>query len=735
MLDQDGQRNLLLAIVLSVAVLLAWQLFYAGPHLKEEQERRQRSAQEQVHSKAQGGPQKEVPGTAPTSGLAAPSGAASAAPVLSREDAIRESARLDIDTPSLRGSIALKGGRIDDLVLAKYRETVDPGSPNVVLLSPSGAPNPYYAEYGWVAAAGALPLPDRDSVWKAEGAGPLTPEAPVTLVWDNGQGLVFRRRIAVDDNYVFTVTDAVENKSNREITLSPFALISRHGMPKVQGYYILHEGLIGVLGDAGLKEISYADALKEGGAKTFKETAGWVGITDKYWATAIVPDQKAPYAAGLSGTKRDGRDYFQADLLLNPMTIAPGAVGSVTSNLFAGAKQMSLIEAYASKLGAKQFDLLIDWGWFWFITKPMFRLLHWLSLLLGNYGLAVLATTVMVKALFFPLANKSYESMAKMKKLQPEMERIRERFKEDRVKQQQELMALYKNQKINPVSGCLPTVVQIPVFFALYKVLFITIDMRHAPFFGWIRDLSAPDPTSVFNLFGLLPFHPPTYLMVGAWPLIMGCTMFMQMQLNPQQPDPVQQKIFSWMPVIFTFMLASFPSGLVIYWAWNNVFSLLQQYAIMRRNNAEVHLWKNLGVDKWEARLKWLKATDFGAWKQQITASAQALPQALGKMLSRQSDAKPSTAKPSTAKAPTAKAPTAKAPTAKAPTDGGGDPPMARDEALRTLGLRPAASEEEIDAALDRELRRRHKGMNGSDQARRAKLDAARATLRGKEAP
>jgi YidC/Oxa1 family membrane protein insertase len=707
--DQDGQRNLLLAIVLSVAVLLAWQVFYAGPRLKEDQERRQRALQEQSHAKGEG-TRTEVPGAAPSSGLAAPSGAASAAPELSREDAIRESARLSIDTPSLRGSIALKGGRIDDLVLAKYHETVDPDSANVVLLSPSGAPNPYYAEYGWVADGGAPPLPARDSVWKAETEGALTPTHPVTLVWDNGQGLVFHRHIAVDDNYAFTVTDAVENKSDKEVTLSPFALISRHGMPKVQGYYILHEGLIGVLGNAGLKEISYADALKEGGSKSFKETAGWVGITDKYWATALIPDQSAAFVADLSGTKRDGKDYFQTDLLLKPTTIAPGAVASVTTNLFAGAKQMSLIEGYATKLGAKQFDLLIDWGWFWFITKPLFRLLHGLSLLLGNYGLAVLATTVMVKALFFPLANKSYESMAKMKKLQPEMEKIRERFKEDRVKQQQELMALYKNQKINPVSGCLPTVVQIPVFFALYKVLFITIDMRHAPFFGWIKDLSAPDPTSVFNLFGLLPFHPSTYLMVGAWPLIMGCTMWVQMQLNPQQPDPVQQKIFSWMPVIFTFMLASFPSGLVIYWAWNNVLSLIQQYAIMRRNNTEVHLWKNLGVDKWKVRLQRLKATDVGAWKQQIATSAQALPQALGKMLSRQNDAKPA-------------------------TDGGGPPPMTRDEALRALGLRTAASEEEIDAALDRELRRRQKGMNGSDQARRAKLDAARVTLRGREGP
>src|SRR5262249_44783280 len=358
------------------------------------------------------------------------------------------------------------------------------------------------------------------------------------------------------------------------------------------------------------------------------------------------------------------------------------------------------------KLGAKQFDLLIDWGWFWFITKPLFKLLHWLSQLLGNYGLAVLATTVIVKALFFPLANKSYESMAKMKKLQPEMEKIRERFKEDRVKQQQELMALYKSQKINPVSGCLPTVVQIPVFFALYKVLFITIDMRHAPFFGWIKDLSAPDPTSVFNLFGLLPYDPPHFLMVGAWPLIMGCTMWMQMQLNPQQPDPVQPKIFNWMPVMFTFMLASFPSGLVIYWAWNNVLSLIQQYTIMRRNNTEVHLWKNLGIDKWKARAQSAKNIDVGKWKEHVAAAWGRLDQMVAKVWPQRSD------KPAKASTPT--------------------PSMTREEALSALGLRPEASEREIDAALDKELRRRQKGMNGSDHALAAEFDAARETLRGK---
>jgi YidC/Oxa1 family membrane protein insertase len=702
--DQDGQKNLLIAIVLSVAVLVGWQMFYAGPHLKEQQERREHIQQEQTQAKAPPGAEKAVPGTLPPSTVAAPT--------LSRGAALGEGGRIAIATPSLMGSIALKGGRIDDLVLVKYRETVDPSSPNVVLLSPSGAPQPYYAEYGWVSANGAVGrLPGRDTTWTEETSGPLTPSSPVTLTWDNGQGLIFRRTIAVDTEYVFTVTDAVENRGTAEVTLSPYALISRHGMPQVHGYYILHEGLIGVLGSAGLKEISYAESLKDGASKTFRETGGWLGMTDKYWATAIIPDQKAPYVAGLGGSKRDATDFFQADLLLKDVTIAPGATGSATTSLFAGAKQMSLIEAYGAKLGAKQFDLLIDWGWFWFITKPLFRLLHWLSQLLGNYGLAVLATTVMVKALFFPLANKSYESMAKMKKLQPEMEKIRERFKDDRAKQQQELMTLYKNQKINPVSGCLPTVVQIPVFFALYKVLFVTIDMRHAPFFGWIKDLSAPDPTSVFNLFGLLSFQPPAYLMLGAWPIIMGCTMWMQMQLNPQQPDPVQQKIFTWMPVIFTYMLASFPSGLVIYWAWNNVLSLLQQYTIMRRNNAEVHLWKNLGVDRWKARLAHARTLDVASLWGQFAATAAAQWRSLGNFLPAAIRTK---------------------------RDDGGRRRMTREEALTALGLRPGASEREIDAALEEEVRRRGrseagqrggKKLNGADQAT---LDAARETLRGK---
>jgi YidC/Oxa1 family membrane protein insertase len=596
--DQDNQKNLLLAIVLSVGVLLAWQVFYAGPKLKDDQERRQRIQQEQSQVKEQPGGAKTgpvtAPGAVPQPGAVVPS-AVPAPPALTREAALQTTARVRIETPSLRGSIALAGARIDDLVLAKYRETVDPKSPNVVLFSPSGAPHPYYAEYGWAVGNGVTQaMPGRDTVWRVEKEAPLTPASPVTLIWDNGQGLVFRRTIAVDADYLFTVTEQVENKTGAEITLHPFSLISRHGTPKTEGYYILHEGPIGVMGDAGLQELNYADLLKDGGTKTYtKKTGGWLGMTDKYWAAALIPDQKLLYDAKVLGVK-GGKEYFQTDFLMAGVSVPPGGQGSSTSNLFAGAKQVTLIEAYHEKLNAKNFDLMIDWGWFYFITKPLFKLLHWLSQVLGNYGLAVLATTVLVKAAFFPLANKSYESMAKMKKLQPEMEKIRGRFKEDRVKQQQELMALYKNEKINPMSGCLPIVLQIPVFFALYKVLFVTIDMRHAPFFGWIKDLSAPDPTSLFNLFGLLPYQVPDMLHVGVWPLIMGVTMWVQMQLNPQQPDPVQQKIFNWMPVIFTFMLASFSAGLVIYWAWNNTLSVIQQAVIMKRHGAKIELWDNV---------------------------------------------------------------------------------------------------------------------------------------------
>ena len=621
--QQPDQKNLLLAIVLSMGVLLAWQYFYAAPKLKEEQERQKRAqmqTSQQVPGTQQAGAQVggAVPGTVGAPSATQPGvqstvpGVGAPDPVLSREAALKLSPRVGIETPALKGSIALVGARLDDIELVKYRETIDPKSPAVKLFAPSGTENPYYSEQGWVPATGTnQKMPDRDTVWTAETKGPLTPTSPVVLSWDNGQGLTFRRTVKVDQSYMFTVTDEIENKTPGDVTLFPYSLISRHGAPKVQGIYILHEGLIGVIGSAGLTEVTYADLTKEiegnlkknavnaSAVKEYKASqAGWLGITDKYWAAVLIPNQTAEYDARLWARKENGKDYFQVDYRQPAVTIAPGGKGTGQTQLFAGAKDVHAIDAYKAQYNIKQFDSMIDWGTFWYITKPLFYLIDWLNAHIGNFGITILVITVLVKALFFPLANRSYESMAKMKKLQPEMEKIKERFKDDKAKQQQELMGLYAKEKINPVMGCLPILVQIPVFFALYKVLFVTLDMRQAPFFGWIKDLSMPDPTSVTNLFGLLPWMPIDQLFlgytIGAWAIVMGITMWLQMQLNPQQPDPVQQQMFNWMPVMFTFMLGGFASGLVIYWTWSNILSIAQQWLIMKKNGVEVPLVDNL---------------------------------------------------------------------------------------------------------------------------------------------
>jgi YidC/Oxa1 family membrane protein insertase len=520
-----------------------------------------------------------------------------------------------IQTDSLEGSISLKGGRIDDLSLLKFRETVDPKSPPIVLLSPSGAPEPFYAEFGWTAADPGTKTPNADTLWTQSGSGALDVGHPVTLTFDNGAGLAFTRVISVDDKFLFTVKDEVANKTGKPVSLYPYALISRHGTPKTLGYYLLHEGLVGYLGKDGLKEYTYknmADLKPDAAGKkevTFDVTNGWLGITDKYWAATLLPDANAHLTAHFSTGMAGTTPTYQTDYLLDPKTIAPGATGSADARLFAGAKEVGTvginiplvgIGGYNKQLGHNHFDLLIDWGWFYFITKPMFLAMDFFFHLLGNFGLAIIMVTVLVKAIFFPLANKSYASMAKMKAVQPQMKALRERYPDDKAKQQQELMALYKKEKINPLAGCLPIVVQIPVFFSLYKVLFVTIEMRHAPFFAWIKDLSSPDPTHIFNLFGLLPYDPSAvpllgpYLAIGAWPIIMGITMWFQMKLNPTPPDPTQKIIFDWMPVIFTFMLAAFPAGLVIYWAWNNTLSVLQQSFIMRRNGVKVELFDNV---------------------------------------------------------------------------------------------------------------------------------------------
>ena len=598
----DDQRNLLIAVALSVAVMLGWQVFYAGPQMKAQQEQaqRERLAQQEAERAAGGSPATPgvpatgLPGAQPKEALPSP-----IAPAGTRTEALARSARVPIETPSLTGSIALKGGLIDDLVLANYRETVDPKSPNVVLFSPLGAPGAYFAEYGWQGGTGSqMALPDAETVWQADANAKLTPETPVTLTWDNGQGLTFRRTISIDAHYMLSVTDEVVNATSGDVVLTPYARLYRFGTPKTSGFLVLHEGLIGVPGDAGLEEITYATALEEGGGASFDgKTGGWLGITDKYWAAALIPDQKTTYAAGFRGRPAAGpgkEDVYWTDYQLGSVIVPAGTTQKVDGHLYAGAKQVKLVEAYETKPGIEKFELLIDWGWFYFITKPLFHLLDWLYGILGNFGLAILAVTVLVKLAFFPLANKSYESMAKMKKLQPQMEQLRERHKDDKAKMQQELMALYQKEKINPLAGCLPILVQIPVFFALYKVLFVSIDMRHAPFFGWIRDLSAADPTSIFNLFGLLPFAVPEFLHIGVWPVIMGVTMWLQMQLNPPQPDPIQQQVFNWMPLLFTFLLAAFPAGLVIYWAWNNILSIAQQWYISHKQGVDIHLMDNL---------------------------------------------------------------------------------------------------------------------------------------------
>jgi YidC/Oxa1 family membrane protein insertase len=597
-------KNTILAIALSALVLIAWQFFFAMPQEKARQEKLQA---EQLTQKQQTPAQPSQPGQPvpipAQPGLPQAPGQTAQTPAdiaANRGAALAKSPRVPIATDSLQGSIALKGGRIDDLALVKFRETVDPKSPPIVLLSPSGSPDPFYAEFGWTNAAGAnVKVPAADTVWTQASSGALRIDHPVTLTYDNGEGLEFRRTIAIDDKYLFTIKDEVANKSDKAVSLFPFALISRHGTPKTLGYYILHEGLIGKFGDEGSKEVTYK-TIEDKKINTFNATNAWLGITDKYWAAVLLPKTDAHVIANFRADKLGTLETYQTDYLLDARTIAPGATATADARLFAGAKEVRVVNDYEKKLELNHFDLLIDWGWFYFITKPLFFVIDYIYRLVGNFGVAILLVTVLIKAAFFPLANKSYASMAKMKAVQPQMAALKARYPDDKAKQQQELMALYKKEKINPLAGCLPIAIQIPVFFSLYKVLFVTIEMRHAPFFGWIHDLSAPDPTNLFTLFGLIPFDPTVlpvigpFLHLGAWAIIMGITMWAQMKLNPTPPDPTQAMIFNWMPLIFTFMLATFPAGLVIYWAWNNSLSVLQQSVIMRKHGAKIELIDNV---------------------------------------------------------------------------------------------------------------------------------------------
>ena len=584
---------MILAIVLSILVLFGWQYFVAGPQMEQAAQQAEQQAQQANDSADVAAPQQDG-STAPASATSAASPA-----FASRDEALAASDRVTIETESLLGSINLTGARIDDLHLKNYHETVDDSSPIITLLSPAGSPNGFYVDQGW-SSASDIALPDGTSEWALESGSTLGVSSPVTLTWDNGAGLMFKRTFAVDENYLFTVTQTVENSTGGDVALFGYARVVRHGIPDdLHNFFILHEGPIGVLGDANLVEKSYNDLSEEPVEQS--STGGWLGFTDKYWAATVMPSADTSIIARMSARGAPGAERFETNFIDQSAVVVPAnGSASETTYVFAGAKVESIIDSYEQGLGIDRFELLIDWGWFHFLTKPMFYLIRFLYGVLGNFGLAILAVTVIVKAVFFPLANRSYASMAAMRKVQPEMKRIQEEHKDDRAKQQQAMMELYKKEKINPLSGCWPILIQIPVFFSLYKVLFVTIEMRHAPFFGWIEDLAAQDPTNVFNLFGLLPYDPTAlpvigaFLAIGIWPLIMGITMWVQMKLNPPPPDPSQAMIFNLMPILFTFMLGTFPAGLVIYWAWNNFLSIIQQGVIMKRNGAQIELWNNL---------------------------------------------------------------------------------------------------------------------------------------------
>jgi YidC/Oxa1 family membrane protein insertase len=512
------QKNFILAIVLSMAIIFVWQYFFAVPQAKKAEQ----VAQQQVEAVQQS----QVPGTPAADGG-----------VVARDVAIAATPRLPIETSELIGSINLTGAQFDDLKLKNLHEKADKTSPIITFLSPNGTANAYFAEQGVVAAAGQnVKLPDSKTAWSAESGTALGEDKPVILTWDNGEGLLFKREITITDDYVFTVKQTVENKSANPVSLIPYARVQRQDTPKIEGYFSFFEGLLGVQ-NGKLQEVKYADVADEGGKVEIETTGGWLGFTDKYWATALIPDQKLESKSTYQHFKMGARDAYQTDYLAkNPVTIAAGATGTFEDHIFAGAKVVGTIEKVGERFGIDKFDLMIDWGWFKFLTQPMFYLIEWAKGIMGNFGLAILLVTVLVKAAVFPLANKSYASMSKMKKLQPEMERIKAEYPDDRMKQQQAIMEMYKKEKVSPLSGCLPIFVQIPIFFALYKVILTTIELRHAPFYGWIHDLSAPDPTSLFNLFGLLPFTPPAILMLGVWPILMGITD--ALEPGPCRSDP-----------------------------------------------------------------------------------------------------------------------------------------------------------------------------------------------------
>ena len=583
----EQNRNLILAMALSFLVIFVWTVFFAPIP-----EPLPTEAEIAADGTAPPSPEEETtPADATTAWLAD----------LSPEDQEAAALRADIKTDRVAGSISARGGRIDDLRLLDYRVTLE-DEERVTLLSPTDSETPYYVLHGWTASSATpTPTPGANTIWTFESDAPLSPETPVTLSWDNGEGLLFRREVSIDANYMFQITQTVENTTDTAVRLAPYGIIAREGEPRTEGIWVVHEGVIQSV-DGEIGETNYGDMVDfetlEGNARvaTYDVTQnGWIGFTSKYWMTTLIPSPGTAFTAAAKYTP--GADTYQTDMRLPVIEIAPGATGEIATNLFAGAKEYETIGNYERDMGISQFIDSIDWGWFFFLTKPLFWVLHELNLLIGNMGWAIIGLTVVIKTLLLPLAYKSYVSMAKMKELQPEMEKIKERAGDDRQKLQEEVMALYKKEKVNPASGCLPILVQIPIFFSLYKVIFVTLELRHAPFIGWIQDLSAKDPTSFMNLFGLLPYEIPAFLgllSIGVWPILMGVTMWLQQKLNPAPTDPTQAAVFAWMPWIFMFMLGTFASGLVIYWVANNTLTFIQQYAIMRSQGMTPDVFGNI---------------------------------------------------------------------------------------------------------------------------------------------
>ncbi len=569
------QKNLFLALALSVGVLFAFNHFYERPRM--EKLRAQQAAEQAEKTRANAAPAGGTP--LPASSPAADFGTSPAIAL----------PRIRIETPSLTGSMTIIGNRIDDLLLVRHAETIDRPE-RVRLLSMADSDRPYHVEFGFVADDGSQPMPDSATPWTAS-SSVLSPEQPVTLTWDNGNGLSFTRTIAVDKDYMFTVTQDVRNTGEKAVSLAPFSLVRRRLPRDAKNTAILHEGPIGILGGE-LETAKYKDMQDRETPMAFASEGGWLGITDKYWLVALCPEQDKP----LSARFLKSGDNVQVDAMEPRRKLDPGQSLSTTLRVFTGAKRVSLLDSYGEKFDIPHFDLAVDFGWYYFLTKPLFHALTWLGRMLGNFGIAILVLTVLVRVAMYPVSGKSFKEMNKMKTVQPKVAELREKYGDDKARLQQELMELYKREKVNPFSGCLPMLLQIPVFFSLYKVLFVSLEMRHTPFFGWIHDLAAPDPTTIFNLFGLIPWNPPAMLMLGVWPLLMGLTMLLQQKMSPAPVDPAQAKIMMIMPVMFTFMLAKFPAGLVIYWTWSNVLSILQQGWMMRKRGlapAFIKRWKD----------------------------------------------------------------------------------------------------------------------------------------------